>query len=186
MKASLYLIPAITGAVCALKTDIEFDPTYNEVDIGEGLYSCDDFMVLFDTVRDDCLSIGCDVNNEVCDEQACSSIDGTTTSGVDDKFKDYLYDLGDAIKGSCKEEEYEDSQCSPSGICNTTKRVKVQIPSFLGTSTAADDGTFIANYKVTFSKNEQDSTCDTITGMIQAGLGHLPGGSLLGSTSLLC
>lgn len=186
MKASLYLVPALTSAVWSLKTDVEFHPEYNEVDIGEGLYSCDDYMKLYDQVKDDCLSIGCSVTNEVCDEQACAAIDGTTNQGVEDKFKDYLDQLGTVVEGSCKEEEYEDYNCSPGGICSTVPRVRVQIPSFMGTSTAGDDGSFVANYKVTFSKNGQDSSCETITTLISAGLGGLPGGSLLGATSLAC
>ncbi|KAF9889652.1 hypothetical protein FE257_007160 [Aspergillus nanangensis] len=186
MKASLYLVPVLTCAVWSLKTDVEFHPEYSEVDIGEGLYSCDDYMKLYDKAKEDCLSIGCSVTNEACDDQVCTAIDGTTNQGVEDDFKDYLDQLRTVVKGSCKEDKYVDSYCTPAGICSNVNRVRVQIPAFLGTSTAANSGKFLANYKVTFTKKETKSTCQTLTTLISAGLGALPGGSLFGATALAC
>ncbi|KAF4965255.1 hypothetical protein FSARC_6934 [Fusarium sarcochroum] len=169
-----------------LKTDIEFHAELNEVDIGEGLYSCDDYMELFDKAKEYCLSIGCDVNNKACDAQTCVTIDGTTNQGVDDKFKGYLDQLRGVIGGSCKRKAYTKYQCTPDGICSNINRVRVQIPSFLGSSTAKDEDTFVANYKVTFSQSETKSSCEIVTALVSAGIGSLPGGSLLGATVLLC
>ncbi|KAM0414594.1 hypothetical protein ACHAPT_013566 [Fusarium lateritium] len=181
LKFSLHADP-----IEVLKTDVAFHDELNEVDLGEGLYSCDNYMKLFDEAKEDCLSTGCDVNRKACDVQTCVTIDGTTNQGVDDKFKGYLDELRGLVAGSCKEEPYEDWYCTPNGICSTNKRVKVQIPTFIGSSTAKDEDTFVANYKVTFSKQETKSDCETVTALLSAGVGVLPFGSLLGSTSLLC
>ncbi|KAJ5823897.1 hypothetical protein N7447_006237 [Penicillium robsamsonii] len=185
MKASLYLVPALICVVWSLKTDVAFHPEYSEVDIGEGLYSCGDYMKLYDKAKEDCLSIGCAVTKEACDHQVCTAIDGTAIQGEID-FKKYLDQLRIIVKGSCKEDKYVDSYCTPSGTCSNVKRVRVQIPSFLGTSTTANSGKFLTNYKVTFSKKETKSTCETITTLLSAGLGTLPGGSLFGATTLMC
>ncbi|KAJ5469221.1 hypothetical protein N7475_006973 [Penicillium sp. IBT 31633x] len=186
MKASFYLVPALICAVRSLKTDVEFHAEYSEVDIGEGLYSCDDYIKLYDKAKEDCLSIGCSVTNEACDGHVCTVIDGTSNWGVRDDFKDYLDQLRTVVKGSCKEDKYDDYNCTPSGTCSNVKRVRVQIPSFLGTATAANSGKFLANFKVTFTKKETKSTCETITTLVSAGLGSLPGGSLFGATALAC
>ncbi|KAF4958836.1 hypothetical protein FGADI_2180 [Fusarium gaditjirri] len=169
-----------------VKTDIEFHPELNEVDIGEGLYSCDDYMKLFDKAKGDCLSVGCAVDKKACDTETCVAIDGTVSAGVDDKFKGYLDQLRGVIAGSCKTEKYTEYYCTPDGICSNVRRVKVQIPSFLGSSTVNNKDDFIANYKVTFSENEKKSSCDIVTALVSAGIGNLPGGSLLGATSILC
>ncbi|KAH7247851.1 hypothetical protein B0J15DRAFT_563251 [Fusarium solani] len=166
LKFSMHAEPL---EVEALKTDIEFHAELNEVDVGEGLYSCDDYMKLFDSAKEACLSIGCDVNKKACDDQTCVTIDGTTNQGVDDKFKGYLDQLRGVIAGSCKTEAYEDYYCTPNGVCSTNKRVKVQIPSFLGSSTAKDEDTFVANYKVTFTQKETKSSCDIVTALRWAG-----------------
>ena len=143
-------------------------------------------MKLFDKAKGDCLSVGCDVNKKACDSHACVTIDGTTNQGVDDKFKDYLAQLRDVIAGACKAKGYVDYFCTPNGICSNNKRVKVEIPSFIGSSTSKDGDVFVANYKVTFSEKEKKSSCEHVTSLVSAGIGALPGGSLLGSTSLLC
>lgn len=153
---------------------MDFHPKYSEVDIGEGLYSCDDYMKLYDKAKDDCISTGCSVTDKACDTQACAAIDGTTNQGIGDDFKDYLDQLRIVVKGSCKEDKYDDYNCNPSGGCANVKRVRVQIPSLIGTSTAANGGKFLANYKVTFDQ-EKASTCETITTLVSAGLGALPG-----------
>ncbi|CAG7559021.1 unnamed protein product [Fusarium equiseti] len=169
-----------------MATDVEFHPEINEVDLGESLYSCDSYMKLFDKAKGNCLSVVCDVNKKECDNHSCVSIDGTTNQGVDDKFKGYLDQLRTVIAGSCKEEKYVDWHCSPDGICSNNKRIKVQIPSFIGSSTSKDGEIFAPNYKVTFNEKEQKSSCETVTSLVSAGIGNLPSGSLLGATSLLC
>ncbi|RSL45510.1 hypothetical protein CEP54_014231 [Fusarium duplospermum] len=151
-----------------LKTDIVAHEEINEVDVGEGLYSCDDYMKLFDLAKEGCTPVGCVTENKACDDQTCVTIDGTTNQGVDDKFKGYLDQLRGVIAGSCKTEAYQDYYCTPNGVCSTNKRVKVQIPSFIGSSTSKDKGLFVANYKVTFTQKERKSACDIITALLSA------------------
>ncbi|RSL56824.1 hypothetical protein CEP53_006661 [Fusarium sp. AF-6] len=182
LKFSIHLEP-IEAEV--LKTDIEYHAELNEVAVGEGLYSCDDYMKLFDKVREDCLGTGCEVSKKACDSHTCVTIDGTTSAGMKDKFKGYLDQLRSVVAGSCKTEAYQDHFCTPNGVCSTNKRVKVQIPSLLGSSTAQGKH-FVANYKVAFTKQERKSECDIIEALVNAGLGALPGGSLLGSITLFC
>lgn len=105
---------------------------------------------------------------------------------MDDKFKGYLAQLRDVIVGSCKEKEYVDYFCTPNGSCSNNKRVKVEIPSFIGSSKSKNGDTFVANYKVTFSEKQQKSSGEHVTSLVSAGISTLPGGSLLGATSLLC
>ncbi|KAF4985637.1 hypothetical protein FDECE_16420 [Fusarium decemcellulare] len=174
LKFSMHMEPR---EVEVLKTDIEFHAELNEVDIGEGLYSCDDYMKLFDEAKEDCLSIGCDVNKKACDAQTCVTIDGTTNQGVDDKFKGYLDQLRGVIAGSCKTETYIKYHCNPGGICSNVKRVKVQIPSFLGSSTAKNGDTFVANYKATFTQSETKSSCEIVTAL--SGTRPIPASALL-------
>ncbi|RFN53892.1 hypothetical protein FIE12Z_1806 [Fusarium flagelliforme] len=178
--------PDPTGIVQKIETDFQSHPELNGVVIGKGLYSCNHYMKLFDKAREGCLLVGCDVNKKVCDAHACVTIDGTTNQGVVGQFKGYLDDLRTVIAGSCKENHSNESYCTPSGTCSNNNRVKVQIPSFIGSSTAKYGVIFVANYKVTFSEKQKKSSCDIIKDLFNAGLGTLPGGSLFGATSILC
>jgi len=180
LKYSLY-----ARKIEVVNTTFESHPELNEVDIGAGLYSCDDYMKLFDEAKKGCLSVGCDVNKKACDSHACATIDGTTTQGVGDKFKDYLDQLRGVIAGSCKQETYDGTHYRPDGNGGNVKKVKVQIPSFIGSSTAKD-GAFVANFKVAFTEKAVKSSCDIATALLAAGVGVLPGGSLFGATSVAC
>ncbi|KAM0227387.1 hypothetical protein ACHAPO_011573 [Fusarium lateritium] len=146
-----------------LKTDFAFHLELNQVDIGKDLYSCDDYMKLFDSAKKDCLS------------------------GVDDTFKGYLDQLRGVIAGSCEAKPYEEYSCGgPGHSCGNAKRVKVKIPSFIGASTAKGDETFVANYKVSFTQSQVKSPCDVAMGLLSAGIGTLPLGSLFDATSIAC
>ncbi|KAI8670424.1 hypothetical protein NCS57_00513500 [Fusarium keratoplasticum] len=175
-----------TEGIERLETKVSHNEDLNEVDIGEGLYSCDDYMKLFDKAKDECLATGCDVNRKACDDLTCVTIDGTANTGLEDKFKNYLNDLRTFIAATCKAEAYTDSFCTPNGVCSSNKKVKVQIPSFIGTSTSKNDDIFVANYKVTFSQKALKAGCDIVATLVGAGVGILPFGSLLGSTNVLC
>ncbi|KAL6918663.1 hypothetical protein FSST1_002689 [Fusarium sambucinum] len=61
-----------------LKPDFAFHLELNQVDIGKDLYSCDDYMKLFDSAKKECLSVRYDVNKKTCDQHTCVTIGGTT------------------------------------------------------------------------------------------------------------
>ena len=169
-----------------VETDVESHKEINEVDIGEGRYFCDRYMKLFDEARKGCLSTGCDVTKKACDSLTCVTIDGTTNRGLADKYKGYLDEFRAIIAGSCKETPYDNYFCRPDGNCSNNKRVKVQIPSFIGASTSKDGDSFVANYKLTFTGKETPGACELINSLLAAGIGTLPAGSLFNATLPFC
>lgn len=125
------------------------------------------------------------LGDPVCNDVFCIEITIDNNAGVDD-HKTHLnevYDLAKpAFSHSFVETTYRASlpHCLP-GPPDYIELPRWQYPSTWSATRFNDDGSKDVSIGFHITDNNEDSSCDLMKSMIQAGLGEVPGGSALGS-----